>query len=163
MTPDINRILVAVDFSTNSDRALDYAGMLARRFGASLHLLHVVEPMSLGSPSIDASAFATPGWNKLLAEDAHRELTSLGAPFQPYVATTSVLYGDPSSCILRDADDRQMDLIVMGTHGRGALAQLMMGSVAERVVRIASCPVLTVRHPEHEFVTPDALVAASRA
>jgi nucleotide-binding universal stress UspA family protein len=51
----------------------------------------------------------------------------------------------------------------MGTHGRGVLAHLMMGSVAERVVRIAPCPVLTVRHPQHEFVTPDALVVVARA
>jgi nucleotide-binding universal stress UspA family protein len=51
----------------------------------------------------------------------------------------------------------------MGTHGRGALAQLMMGSVAERVVRIAPCPVLTVRHPEHEFVQPDTLLVVARA
>jgi nucleotide-binding universal stress UspA family protein len=51
----------------------------------------------------------------------------------------------------------------MGTHGRGAIAQILMGSVAERVVRIAPCPVLTVRHPEHEFVLPDALVAVAKA
>jgi nucleotide-binding universal stress UspA family protein len=51
----------------------------------------------------------------------------------------------------------------MGTHGRGAIAQLLVGSVAEKVVRTAPCPVLTVRHPEHEFVVPDALVAVARA
>ena len=66
----------------------------------------------------------------------------------------------PSSTYARDAT---IDLIVMGTHGRGAIAQLLMGSVAERVVRIAPCPVLTVRHPEHEFVLPDALVAVAKA
>jgi nucleotide-binding universal stress UspA family protein len=56
-----------------------------------------------------------------------------------------------------------MDIIILGTHGRGALAQLFVGSVAERVVRTAPCPVLTVRHPEHEFVLPDALQTVARA
>jgi nucleotide-binding universal stress UspA family protein len=71
--------------------------------------------------------------------------------------------GSPAYAIVDYAQEYDIDLIVMGTHGRGALAQLMMGSVAERVVRIAPCPVLTVRHPEHEFVRPDALVVVARA
>jgi len=61
------------------------------------------------------------------------------------------------------AREANVDLIVMGTHGRGAVAHLLMGSVAERVVRLAPCPVLTVRHPEREFVRPDALVALANA
>jgi len=69
----------------------------------------------------------------------------------------------PSAAIVTYARDASIDLIVMGTHGRGAIAQILMGSVAERVVRIAPCPVLTVRHPEHEFVLPDALVAVAKA
>ncbi len=69
----------------------------------------------------------------------------------------------PASAIVAYARDANVDLIVMGTHGRGAMAHLVTGSVAERGVRTAPCPVLTVRHPEHEFVLPDALVAVSRA
>jgi Universal stress protein UspA and related nucleotide-binding proteins len=69
----------------------------------------------------------------------------------------------PALAIVEYARDANVDLIVVGTHGRGAMAHLFMGSVAERVVRTASCPVLTVRHPEHEFVLPDALVAVARA
>ena len=65
--------------------------------------------------------------------------------------------------IVQYAKDHAIDLIVMGTHGRRALEHLLMGSVAERVVRTAPCPVLTVRHPEREFVVPDALVAVARA
>jgi nucleotide-binding universal stress UspA family protein len=61
------------------------------------------------------------------------------------------------------AKENDVDLIIMGTHGRGAIAHLLMGSVAERVVRTAPCPVLTVRHPEHEFVLPDALAAVAKA
>ena len=63
---------------------------------------------------------------------------------------------NPAEEIVKYAKAHAIDLIVMGTHGRGALAQLLVGSVAERVVRTAPCPVLTVRHPEHEFIVPDA-------
>jgi nucleotide-binding universal stress UspA family protein len=145
MTPDIQRILVAVDFSSNSALALDYAGVLARRCGATIHLLHVCEPLSLGSPALDAAAFTKPDWDKLLEADAYDEMTRLAAPFRLLVSTKSVLFGDAAACIVREADDRQMDLIVMGTHGRGGVASLLMGSVARHVVRTARCPVLTVR------------------
>ena len=73
-----------------------------------------------------------------------------------------VVSNTPGYAIVDYARHAKVELIVMGTHGRGAVAQLLMGSVAERVVRIAPCPVLTVRHPEHEFVLPDALVAVTR-
>ena len=69
----------------------------------------------------------------------------------------------PAFAIVDYAKEKSIDLIVMGTHGRGPLAHLLMGSVAERVVRTASCPVLTVRHPEHEFVWPDTLTATAHA
>jgi nucleotide-binding universal stress UspA family protein len=68
-----------------------------------------------------------------------------------------------AAAIVDYAAQHAIDLIVMGTHGRGAISHLLMGSVAERVVRTAGCPVLTVHHPEHEFVLPDALVAVERA
>ena len=69
----------------------------------------------------------------------------------------------PAEAIVEYARVHSIDLIVMGTHGRGFVSQLLMGSVAERVVRTAPCPVLTVHHPEHEFVVPDALVATVKA
>jgi len=82
---------------------------------------------------------------------------SLGA--EPVILRSNT----PAFAIVDYARGHEIDLIVMGTHGRGAVAHLLMGSVAERVVRTAPCPVLTVRHPEHEFVMPDALVAVQRA
>jgi nucleotide-binding universal stress UspA family protein len=82
-----------------------------------------------------------------------------GPPSKAAVVTS----GSPAYAIVDYAREHGIDLIVMGTHGRGALAHLMMGSVAERVVRLASCPVLTVRHPEHEFVRPDTLAVAAHA
>ena len=70
--------------------------------------------------------------------------------------------GTPEA-IVEYAKTHNIDIIVMGTHGRRALAHLLMGSVAERVVRTAPCPVLTVRHPEREFIAPDALVVVATA
>jgi nucleotide-binding universal stress UspA family protein len=78
---------------------------------------------------------------------------------KPVVATSLA----PAERIVHYAKEHGIDLIVIGTHGRRALAHLLMGSVAERVVRTAPCPVLTVRHPQHEFIGPDALVAAAKA
>jgi nucleotide-binding universal stress UspA family protein len=86
-----------------------------------------------------------------LISDADR----VGLRAQGVVVTSHV----PAFAIVEYAKGHDVDLIVMGTHGRGAVAHLLMGSVAERVVRIAACPVLTVRHPEREFVLPDDPVA----
>ena len=69
----------------------------------------------------------------------------------------------PALAIVEYAKGSDINLIVIGTHGRGGMAHLLLGSVAERVVRSAPCPVLTVRHPEREFVLPDALVAVTKA
>ena len=132
----INNILVATDFGEASDSALRYGRELAGRFGATLHVLHV-------------------------AENAYVDSDGSGPRTKAVVITSS----SAAYAIVDYARDHGIDLIVMGTHGRGALAHLVMGSVAERVVRLASCPVLTVRHPEHEFVKPDTLqvTAAARA
>jgi nucleotide-binding universal stress UspA family protein len=75
---------------------------------------------------------------------------------------TVVTHNSPAVAIADYAKQHAIDLIVLGTHGRGAVAHMLLGNVAERVVRIAPCPVLTVRDPEHEFVVPDALVAVAK-
>src|SRR5439155_23986583 len=82
-----------------------------------------------------------------------------GPPTRPVVMTSH----SPALTIAEYAKANNIDLIVMGTHGRGGLAHVVMGSVAERVVRIAPCPVMTIRHPEHEFVLPDTLSKVAHA
>jgi nucleotide-binding universal stress UspA family protein len=77
----------------------------------------------------------------------------------PVVLTSA----SPAFAIIDYAGGHDIDLIVMGTHGRGGLAHMLMGSAAEKVVRLAPCPVLTVRHPEHEFVRPDTLTVVAHA
>jgi nucleotide-binding universal stress UspA family protein len=153
---ELRRILVPTDFSKYSRAALTYAAAFADRFGAELCLLHVVQNLAPVLPDmlmVSPSALPTPeqytpaveaGFDRLVAEGglAHlavRRATREGTPFYE---------------IIRFAREDATDLIVMGTHGHSGLAHVLLGSVTEKVVRKAPCPVLTVRHPEHEFVHP---------
>jgi nucleotide-binding universal stress UspA family protein/mono/diheme cytochrome c family protein len=147
MTPDIKRILVPLDFSTNSRRALDYAAGMARRFDASLHLVHVCEVPTMMTGSMDAYAIAYTDWSQRLGEEAELELVTIAASVKACKVTTEVLFGNAARAIVEAAETDAADLIVMGTHGHGAVMHLMMGNVAERVVRTAPCPVMTVREP----------------
>jgi nucleotide-binding universal stress UspA family protein len=146
--PDITRVLVPIDFSANSRRALDYAHGLAVKFDAALHLVHVCEVPGMMTPALDAYAIAYSDWSRRLGEEAENQLNRLTAALQDVTVTTEVLFGPPASAIIKAAETNQADLIVMGTHGHGAVMHLLMGNVAERVVRSASCPVLTVREPK---------------
>jgi nucleotide-binding universal stress UspA family protein len=145
----MTQILVATDFSEASAAAMEYGRALARTFGASLHLLHVIENPFLRPHAVDPHTIKNAALSHLfdrLTDDDRRKLHAT-----PVLETSD----DPADAIVKYAKARQIDLIVMGTHGRGTVAQILEGSVAERVVRLAPCPVLTVRHPEHEFVVPD--------
>jgi nucleotide-binding universal stress UspA family protein len=162
----IKNILVATDFGEAADSALSYGRELAGRFGATLHVLNVVENFYVTTFGAETYAAFVPEMQRELETAARKRLDEAlidsdgsGPATRPAVMTS----GSAAYAIVDYARENSIDLIVMGTHGRGALAHLMMGSVAERVVRLASCPVLTVRHPQHEFVTPDTLVAATRA
>ncbi len=148
MTPDIKRILVPLDFSTNSARALDYAHGLAVKFDAALHLVHVCEVPSMMTPALDAYAIAYADWSQRLGEEAEKELIKITPALADVKVTTEVLFGPPASAIVEAAGTNKVDLIVMGTHGHGAVMHALMGNVAERVVRTASCPVLTIREPK---------------
>ncbi len=141
------RILVPTDFSDASTRALEYAKSLASVYGASLDLLSVVpEPFVLPDPS----TFYVPlpsAYIEGLRKDAETHLQAALSPAERarFNARSAVLFGRPFGEILDYATREGIDLIVMGTHGYGALAHAVLGSVAERVVRSAPCPVLTVR------------------
>lgn len=145
MTPDITRILVPVDFSTSSHYALDYAHGLARKFTAALHLVHVCDMPTGPAPVIEAYADAYGDWNRQVAAEAEAGLRLAAAALADVEVTTQVMSGHVATQIVDAAADKHVDLIVMGTHGHGAIQRLLMGNVAERVVRTAPCPVLTVR------------------
>lgn len=162
----LKNILVATDFSEPSDAALTYGRALARTFTATLHVLHVAQKPSSTVYGVEGYVASMPELQKEIEEAAGKQLDALlvdndepPLPTRRVVITSST----PAFAIVEYAGLEQIDLIVTGTHGRGAVAHLLMGSVAERVVRTAPCPVLTVRHPEREFVIPDALVAIARA
>jgi len=147
MTLDIARILVPLDFSTNSTRALDYAYELAKKFGASLHLVHVYEMPRMLTASLDGSALAYTNVGQVEGEETERELAKIAAGYRDVPVTTEVLFGVAPKAIAEAATTNRADLIVMGTHGHGPVLHVVMGNVAERVVRTAPCPVLTVREP----------------
>ncbi len=147
MTLDIKRILVPLDFSTNSELALDYARAMAQRFGAELHLVHVCEVPALVAAPADTYAMAYAEWSECLADDAERQLVALQKRLPEVRTSSEVVFGNPAKCIVTAANVKRSDLIVMGTHGRGPIMHMLMGNVAERVVRAAPCPVLTVREP----------------
>jgi nucleotide-binding universal stress UspA family protein/cytochrome c5 len=148
MTPDLKRILVPVDFSDCSRRALDYAHGLALKFDAALHLVHVCEEPGMLTPALDAYAITLADWSQRLGEEAEKQMIKLTAALGDVTATTEVRFGRAASAIVETAGTNKTDLIVMGTHGHGAVMHALMGNVAERVVRTAPCPVLTVREPK---------------
>ncbi len=154
---NLKQILVPTDFSTPSGSALVYAKALAQTFGASLHLLHVVEdavvyPWALPEGLLPMTQ---PAWGEIEA-NVREQLDKLLTDSEQrlYRAQRITVPGSPFVEIVRYAKQHSIDLIVLGTHGRGPIEHMLLGSVAEKVVRKAPCPVLTVRHPEHEFVMP---------
>ena len=162
----LENILGATAFGAASETAVAYGRALAERFGAKLHLLHVTANVYLAASMGYGYEVMPLSLQEENERNARQQLDALLSDEDREVlrATSVVVTNNtPALAIVEYAKNHRVNLIVMGTHGRGALAHLFLGSVAERVVRIAPCPVLTVRHPEHEFVLPDALVAVSRA
>ena len=145
----MKQVLVATDFSDASLAALDYGRALARTFGSTLCVMHVTENAFLRPVAGDPHAHGAAITRRLCEQLTDDDRTALHA-------TTRLETSDnPAESIVRYASTHGVDVIVLGTHGRGALEQLFVGSVAERVVRTAPCPVLTVRQPEREFLVPD--------
>ena len=137
-------ILVATDFSECSEQAVQYAFDLAAGLGATVHLVHVYSLQGMLEAAWptheaieDAEAFA----ERKLGELAKRHQSS-GS-----VGQVRAYLGDPAESILRAAVDLDADMIVVGTHGRRGLKRLVLGSVAETVVRLAACPVVVIRQP----------------
>jgi nucleotide-binding universal stress UspA family protein len=159
----ISHILVPTDFSPTSDTALDYARDIAARFGASVQLLHVLQDPFVNGPLVtEAYVTETPGVRTTIMEDAKTRLAHrlTARDREAFAARGEVVFGRDAETIVDYAADRGIDLIVMGTHGRTGMAHLLLGSVAERVVRTAHCPVLTVRFtPQIETVGVTARVA----
>ena len=152
----LSRILVPTDFSEFSQHAIRYGCEFARRFEAELHVVNVVEDIY---PLVPEPGIMLPAAGEYLADlqkSAEKSLTKVPAAdwVEGLTVVRKVLVGTPFLEIIRYAKEADLDLIVIGTHGRSGLVHALMGSVAERVVRKSPCPVLTVRPEGHDFVMP---------
>jgi nucleotide-binding universal stress UspA family protein len=167
----LHRILVPTDFSEASAAAVTYGVAFAKAFNAEIHLLHVAVSHELdvmverqrviemfladaaaSSDAVDPGDAARHAARDLLAPMlGEQEQRDLNVQYVLRAAGAAGAYVE----IVRYASEQDIDLIVMGTRGRSMVAHVLVGSVAERVVRRAPCPVLTVHHPEHEFVLPE--------
>jgi universal stress protein A len=150
MALTVARILVPTDFSETADAALQYAKVLAGQLGASLHLLHVFSNRyEVAAYAPDVYAPLPPSMRERAIEDARECLhTRLNSDEEErFRGTRATVTGLTAPQIVKYAGENAIDLIVMGTHGRRGVAHLLLGSVAEHVVRTATCPVLTVRDP----------------
>jgi len=145
----VPNILVTTDFGMASDTALLYGRTLAHTFGGTLHLLHVMENYFLRPIVADPRA---------LEAAARRQLGERLTPSDRDTLRACAILevsDHPATAIVEYAHASQIDFIVMGTHGRASMERLLMGSVAAHVVRTARCPVLTVKHPQREFIVDD--------
>jgi nucleotide-binding universal stress UspA family protein len=155
MAIEIKRILLPTDFSNYSATATEYACELVKKFDAELHLLHALEVHLASTPEF-AMGLAIPTYLHESRAAAEKRLTKLLDPRWSVgrKVVHAVLEGSPKVEIVRYARAREIDLIVLATHGRSGLTHVIIGSVAETVVRTAPCPVLTVRPEGHQFVMP---------
>lgn len=153
---EIKKILYATDFSDLSAWAFQYAVSLAVKYGAELHCVHVVDDSYQYWLTFDVAMVPAGLAMEELTAAAERQLGKfLDGKLPAGIPTTRrLLRGRPFVEIIRYARENDVGMIVVGTHGWGALRQALMGSVADKVVRKSPCPVLAVRHPEHGFEMP---------
>ena len=137
----MKNLLVAVDFEDTSHEALRVARTIAEALGARLHLLHIIPDVPTFW-SFEAAEVDWEGLRNRWINEATQKLSEFDAPPASERATQ---IGRPSADIVRYADEHDIDMIVIGTHGQGPIKEMLLGSVAEKVVRSAHCPVLTVR------------------
>ncbi|MBM4054612.1 MAG: universal stress protein [Planctomycetes bacterium] len=153
---NVKKILLPTDFSPCAKHALQYALSLATLFKAKLYILYVVPKMNI---SISAGGIMYPAFKiyEDLEEKAKVKMRHLIPKrfFEQIEVKNIIVRGTPYVEIVKIAKKHDIDLITIATHGRTGIAHTLIGSTAERVVRKAPCPVLTIKHPEHEFVIPE--------
>lgn len=148
----IKNILVPIDFSDYSKSALKYAVDFAKNFNAKMHLIYVVEPI-IYPPDFSMGQIAMPSVNTEMDERAKEELNKLAKQEIPPEITCNIIIktGKPFVEIIETAAEKDVDLIIIATHGHSGVEHILFGSTAEKVVRKAPCPVLTLREPVKGF------------
>ena len=156
MKPEIKKILVPIDFSDYSKNALKYAVNIVEIFKAEMFLIYVVEPV-IYPPDFSMGQIAIPSVNTEWDERAKEELKKLAESEIPkeIKVQTIVKTGKPFIEIIDTATEKDIDLIVIATHGHSGMEHILFGSTAEKVVRKAPCPVLTLREPVKGFMFRD--------
>lgn len=151
---NIKNILCPIDYSVYSEMALKYAIEFAEKYQAKLYLMHVLDirVYDINDPDLyNVNIVDTETIDKL----KERLLRCVNEDTKGRISVEAIIIqGVPFAEIIKASRDYKIDLIVLGTHGRTGLSHAIMGSVAEKVVRKAPCPVLTIRHPEHDFIMP---------
>jgi nucleotide-binding universal stress UspA family protein len=144
---DIRRVLAPTDFSDHSLLAVKYACAMAERFEAELHLLHALSEIVPAGPDPLLMPVMPPKYYEESEARAKESLRDLVRPEwgKPVAIESSVAWGSPVESIVEYATEHAVSLIVIATHGRTGLSHVLLGSVAERIVREAPCPVLTIR------------------
>ncbi len=154
MTPrrmGLQKILVPLDFSEPSRKAMHYARVFAEQFGASLLLVHVVEPLAY-PPDFAVVPLIPPDVEEARMKELQRQLEEMAEGVGGGVAAAAkVVSGRPWQGVVEEAKAWNADLIVVSTHGFTGFKHALLGSVAEKIVRHAPCPVLVVRDREHDF------------
>ena len=152
MIPNIKKILVPIDFSDYSKSALKYAVNFSKSFNAEMSLIYVVEPV-IYPPDFSMGQIAIPSVNTEWDERAKQELEKLAKEEIPSGVSVKTLIktGKPFIEIIETAGELNIDLIIIATHGRTGVEHILFGSTAEKVVRKAPCPVLTLREPVKGF------------
>ena len=151
----IEKILVATDFSEVADAALEYGRTLAEHFRAGLVVVHVAGDLLTANVSV---AGVIPDLTDVQREGEDAARQQLSDRISAHQPGKGGVHGEvlrsnaPARALVDYAKAKQIDLIVIGTQGRSGVSRLLLGSVAEQVVRTAPCPVLTVHHPEREFL-----------
>ena len=164
MIPEIKKILYTTDLSQNARYAFSYAASLANRYDAGISILHVLEDVSPTSDSLVINIIGKEKWEELRGRNEQEVLDTIKArltkfcddvqaelPSCPFITDSiMVKIGNPVDEILLEIENNGYDMVVMGAHGQGILADAIMGSVSRRVVRRCKTPVLVIRLPEEK-------------
>jgi len=162
MIPEIKKILYATDLSENSKFAFSYAASLANRYDASITVLHILKDAMPTSENLVTNVLGADKWKELVDRNKAEllkkirqrlenfcEETKTALPACPFMVNDVVVkIGDPAEEILLEVDKSSYDLVVMGAHGHGAIADAVLGSVSRRVLRRCSKPVMVIRLPK---------------